>query len=220
MVGGALLLLIIIVSSVSKNSEVKKSFEESKKQAGQNLEKPAEQNLFTKDQALKKVQDYKLQIELKSPTIPKGTTLFEVYEIRGKIPAIKNLGWSVTKSDSGKYIVSHKEETDLGINEPKWEVDGQGIRAVNGAASKNTPELGKQPKELQGSDFEKQVYNTFSTLAKKYTDEVFVKYPDPSREQMDNAEQKALSETANKYKITIEQVVEIFSRLDKAKYSL
>jgi len=41
MVGGALLLLIIIVSSVSKNSEVKKSFEEGKKQAGENLEKPA-----------------------------------------------------------------------------------------------------------------------------------------------------------------------------------
>jgi len=180
------------------------------KQTVSNTIQTSQPAMFTKEKALKRVQDYKIQIDLQSPTIVKGTTLFEVYEIRGKIPAVKNLGWNVTKTDSGKYLVNHKEETDLGINEPKWEVDANSIKAVNGAALKNTPELGESQKDTGGTEFEKQVYEAFSSLYKKYSED----------ENLEQAEQKALSETANKYQITIEQVRDIFTRLDKAKYGL
>ncbi|KKR51814.1 MAG: hypothetical protein UT89_C0006G0013 [Parcubacteria group bacterium GW2011_GWE1_40_20] len=180
------------------------------KQTVNNTIQNSQPEMFTKEKALKRVQDYKIQIDLQSPTIVKGSTLFEVYEIRGKIPAIKNLGWNVTEDDSNKFIVSFKEETNLGVNEPKWEVDENSIRAVNGTALKFTPELGGTQKDMSGTESEKQVYETFSSLYKKYSD----------TEELDRAEQKALSETAQKYQITIEQVREIFTRLDKAKYNL
>jgi hypothetical protein len=207
----AIIVIGLIGSSGNKGNSIKDAFND-----GRNA---AEQNLFTKEQALKKVQDYKLQVELKSPTIPKGTTILEAYEIRGKIPAIKNVGWNVTENGSGIYIVSFKANIDIFTNEPRWEVSRDTIKALNGAASTYTPELGVQPKEAQGSDFEKQVYTTASELLKKYTDDVFSKSSNPSSEQLDSAETKAISETATKYKITNEKVKEIFIKLDATKYS-
>lgn len=165
--------------------------------------------LFTKEKALKRIQNYEIQTDLKSPTIAKGTTLLNAYETRGKIPAIKNLGWNVADIGPGKFIVSFKQEINTIINEPKWEVDKDNIKAINGEALNYTPELGASQKDTGGTEFEKQVYDTFSSLYKEYSD----------TEELEQAEQKALSETATKYQITIEQVREIFTRLDKEKYS-
>lgn len=165
--------------------------------------------LFTKDKALKRMQGYKIQIDLQSPFVPKGSTLLEVYETRGKVPAIKNLGWNTEKVENGKYIVSFKQDMSLGVNEPKWEVDENIIKAINGEALNYTPELGGSQKDTGGTEFEKQVYETFSSLYKKYSE----------TGDLEQDEAKALSETANKYQITIEQVREIFTRLDKAKYN-
>lgn len=199
----ALIVIGLIGSSGDKNGSVKDAFN-----SGQ---KSAEQNLFTKDQALKKVQDYKLQVELKSPTIPKGTTILGAYEIRGKVPAIKNLGWNVSENGSGIYTVSFKEQVGDLTTEAKWEVTKDSIKALNGTALTYTPELGEKPKEVQGNDFEKQVYTTLSELLKKY--------PNTSVEQQDASEIRAVSETAIKYNITTDKVREIFTKLEASKYS-
>lgn len=177
-----------------------------------------QQNIFSKDQALKKVQEYKLQIDLNSPNVPKGNTLLEAYEIRGKIPAIKNLGWYSVEKGSETYIVSFKEQVNDLITEPQWEVTKDNIKALNGTALTYTPELEDKPIEIQSGDFEKQVYDTVSSLFKKYTDEVFSKYDDPSREQLDNAENRAIAETSTIYKITNDKVKEIFTKLDSIRY--
>lgn len=207
----AIIVIGLIASSGNKSNSINNAFNEGKR--------AAEQNMFTKDQALKKVQDYKLQIELKSPTISVGTTIFNAYEIRGKVLAIKNLGWNVNENGSGIYIVSFKEYVGDTITvEPRWEVGKDYIKALNGAALTYTPELGGKLKEVQGSDFEQQVYNTLSELIKKYTDEVFSKYSNPSPEQLDTAEARAVSETATKYKITTDKVREIFAKLEATKY--
>ena len=66
--------------------------------------------------------------------------------------------------------------------------------------------------------FEKEVYEACKELFKKYTDEVFEKYETPTSEQLDEAEEKALRETAEKFGITPEEVGEIYLRLDASKY--
>jgi hypothetical protein len=199
----AIVVIGLIGSSGNKSGAIKDAFNEGRK--------AAEQDLFTKDQALKKVQDYKLQVELKSPTIPKGKTILEAYEIRGKVEAIKNLGWETSEKSSGIYTVSFKEQIGDLTTEAKWEVTNGSIKTINGTALTYTPELGEQPKEIQGSDLEKQVYTTLSELLKKY--------PDTSVEEQDSSEKRAVSETAAKYNLTESEVRKIFTKLEASKYS-
>src|SRR3990167_7812394 len=115
MIGILLLTGLGAVLSKNENEQV-----HANKKAEQ-INATPQSELFTKEKALKKMQDYKIQIDLKSPTIVKGTTLLGVYEARGKIPAVKNLGWDTANTDSGKFIVSFRQEIGSNISEPKWE---------------------------------------------------------------------------------------------------
>ncbi|MFA6945346.1 MAG: hypothetical protein WC220_05535 [Pedobacter sp.] len=203
-IGIAILFVIgLIGTSGNKSNSIKDAFNQGKEDA--------KQDLFTKDIASKKIQDYELQVELKSPTIPKGTTILEAYEIRGKVPAIKNLGWNVTENIQGVYTVSFKEQIGDLVTEATWEVTKDTIKALNGTALVYTPELGEQPNEVQGSDLEKQIYSTLLELLEKY--------PNTSVEEQDASEIRAVSETATKYKITTDKVRDIFTKLDATRYN-
>ncbi len=212
----AIILLIGIIGSAGEPSENKT--QEKAEEVSQEIEEKEE---FTKEDALKKIQEYKITVDLKSPDIPKGTTILEAYEIKGRVPAVENFGWFAEDTDEkGKYIVGYRQTVSENLpQEPRWEVTKDTIKALNGKAITITPEFGPQLKEVQGNELEKQVYETVSGLFKKYTDEVFSKNNEPTSEQLDEAEKRAVEETAAKYKITEEEVKEIFSRLDKSRYS-
>lgn len=99
---------------------------------------------FSKDDAKKKIQEYKITVDL--PDATKGVTILEYYDKRGKIPAIENVGWFVEKTnEEGKYTVGYQQKTGELITEPRWEVTKDSIRAINGKAITITPELGPQP---------------------------------------------------------------------------
>jgi len=196
----------------SKSNSPKDAFNEGQ-QSARNL---LNQETFTKESALKKVQDYRLTVDLQSPSIPKGTTILEAYNIRGQVPAIKNLGWNVEETgEAGKYTVSFKETVGELTSEPRWEVTKDAIKALNGIALTYTPEFRPQQNEVQGTDNEKQVYATLSELMDKYDKE----YPNHASEQIDPAEKRAVKETAERYNITEEKVRQIFATLESTRYN-
>lgn len=150
-VAGIALAVLIVIGLLTgrggdKNSSVKEAFKEGQEKGEEVVEQIADEK-FTKEDALKKIQDCKITVDLKSPNIPKGTTIFEVYEIKGEVPAIKNLGWFSEETDEeGKYIVGYKQTvSDDLLQEPRWEVTENSIKALNGKAIAITPEFG--PKE-------------------------------------------------------------------------
>ena len=145
-IAGVVILALIVIgifTSGSKNkssSEIKDAFNKGQEKATETIQK----NLgFSKEDALKKVQDYKITTDLKSPDISKGTTLLEVYEIKGKVPAVENQGWfSEETNDEGKYIIGYRQMVSGNLlQEPRWEVTEDVIKALNGKAISITPEL-------------------------------------------------------------------------------
>lgn len=200
---GVILLFILLVSSLSKNSQVKESFEQGKNQARQELN---EAQLFSKDEAKKKVQEYKTTVELESPKIPTGTTLLEVYNIRSKIPAIQNNGWFVEETEEkGKFIVGFRQVVSDNLPfEPRWEVTKDSIKALNGKAITITPEFGPKENGPLGNDFEKQVLEYSKNLYNKYEKELNDSY---------EAEKRATKETATYFKVSEDEVEDIVNRL-------
>ncbi len=209
----AVFFVIGIIGSIGEHPGDK-----TQEKAGETQQTAEQKEEFTKEDALKKIQEYKITVDL--PDIPIGTSILEAYEIGGKIPAIKNLGWFTEETgEEGKYIVGYKQIiSDYLPQEPRWEVTKDTIKALNGKAGTITPEFGPKEKEAQGTEFEKEVYEACKELFKKYTDEVFEKYETPTSEQLDEAEEKALRETVEKFGITPEEVGEIYLRLDASKY--
>lgn len=182
--------------------------------------KPTAEEKFTKEDALKKIQDYRITTDLASPYVPKGKTILEAYEIRGEADNIENLGWITEETDEKeKYIIGYKQVVGgyLASN-PRWEVTKDNIEALNGIAIRITPEFGPKEKEAEGTDFEKQVYEMCKSLFQKYDEELFEKYDFPTGEQLEETEKRALEETAKKFGITPEEVEEIYIRLDMSKY--
>lgn len=99
---------------------------------------------FSEDDAKKKIQEYKITIDL--PDAAKGTSIVEYYVKRGEIPAVENIGWFVEKTDeTGKYIVGYGQKVDGLLQEPRWEVASDSVKALNGKAITITPEFGPQP---------------------------------------------------------------------------
>jgi hypothetical protein len=227
--GGIVLVVIIVIGVVaggSSNTTPNSNTQEVKKEdtnveteikRKELLTTTSPKNRFTEQSALKKIQDYQITIDLESPTIHKGTTIAEVYTIKGQIPAVKNNGWFTEESGKPKtFIVGYRQTiSDQFPIEPRWEVSENKIRAINGKAISITPEFGPQEKKIEGSELEIQVYNYLKDLFKKYHDQVFTENDLPTGEQLDEAERKALLETAQKYNLTTDQVEEIYLRLDK-----
>ena len=182
-----------------------------------------ENSELTKNEAMAIIQNYKVSVNLEAPETPKGTTILEYYEIRGKIPAITNIGWFAEEIESGKYLVSYKQKVNDLDSNPRWEVSRDSIRAINGIAITITPEFGpkekEKEKEIHGTELEKQVYQTFNDLYMKYDEQLFAENPIPTRDQLDEIEERALLETANKFEITTKEVGGIFIKLDMQKYS-
>jgi len=101
------------------------------------------QEMFTKEDALQRIQSHKITKELHTPTIAVGTTIKEVYEIRGKTDFIENLGWVTEETDtSGGYVIGYNELVGGRLDSnPRWEVSKDEIKALNGIASGITPEF-------------------------------------------------------------------------------
>lgn len=139
----AIFILIGIIGSIGKYPGSSPQ-EEKKETQQQTAEQEPTEEKFTKEDALKKIQEYKITVDLESPDIPKGTTILEAYEIKGQVPAIENLGWFTEETDEEeKYIVGYKQmvSEDLPV-EPRWEVTEDSIKALNGKAITITPEFG------------------------------------------------------------------------------
>lgn len=138
----ALMVIIALAGSGNKNgsSEIQDAFNKGKEDATEAIQNNSE---FTKEEALKILQGYKTTIDLASPEIPKGTSLLDVYEIKGKIPAVKNLGWFTEETnEKDKYVVGYKQMVSENLpQEPRWEVTKETIKALNGKAISITPEL-------------------------------------------------------------------------------
>jgi len=120
--------------SSNKQQEVKDAFNQGQQQARETIDSSS----FTKEQALKTIQEYQIK---DGSNI--GDTIVVYYDTRGKIPAIKNLGWFVKETDEmGKYIVGYEQDIEGLPQEPRWEVTKDSIKALNGKAITITPELG------------------------------------------------------------------------------
>lgn len=103
------------------------------------------QDVFTEKEALEKLQSYKITKQLYSPEISAGKTLKEVYEIKGEVPAFENIGWFYEKTDKDQvYIIGYKQTIAGSLQEPRWEVSKDKIRALNGKAITITPEFGPE----------------------------------------------------------------------------
>lgn len=220
---GAIIIVALIVLSIiggsgdkDKNSTMQEAFDEGFSNAEQKIE---QMDQLTKEQAMSVIQNYKITVDLEAPETPKGTTILEYYENRGKIPAITNIGWYVEEIEPGKYQVSYKQKIENLESNPRWEVSKDEIKALNGSAITITPEFGPQQKQMQGTDLEIQVHKSFSDLYKKYEKELFEQYELPTGGQIDEIEKRALTETASQFEITNEKVAEIFSRLESQKYN-
>jgi len=85
------------------------------------------------------------------------------------------------------------------------------IRALNGKAITITPEFDPTRKDVEGTDIEKEVYEMCKNLFQEYTEEA-------TGEQLDDAEQRAMEETANEFNITPKEVEEIYIRLVMSQY--
>lgn len=216
---GVIFATLIVIGLLAGGGNDKSSSVEEAFKGGEEKAREVIKEKFTEEDALKKIQDYQITTDLKSPDIPAGTTILEVYEIKGEIPAVENLGWFTEEIEEGKHIVGYKQMISENLpQEPRWEVTKDSIKALNGKAITITPEFGPKEKETEGNEFEKEVYETCKGLFKKYTDEVFEKYELPTAEQLDEAERRALEETAEKFGITPEEVEEVYTRLDMGKY--
>jgi hypothetical protein len=204
----------------NKETETQVEIEKIDEKTKSQKPKPTVEEKFTKENALRKIQDYQTTKDLASPYVPKGKTILEVYEIRGKAENIENLGWITEETDEkGKYVIGYKQVVGgyLASN-PRWEVTKDNIEALNGIAIRITPEFGPKEKEAEGTDFEKQVYEMCKSLFQKYDEELFEKYDFPTGEQLEETEKRALEETAKKFGITPEKVKEIYIGLDMSKY--
>ena len=217
--GFAVLAIIVIgviasLASPSGKDDLKKSFEQGKQDA--------QTTLFSKEDALEKVQGYQLTKDFPDVGVTKGATLKEYYEKRGDIPAVENEGWYAEEtSEKGTYNVGYKANVGAMTNQPIWEVTADSIKAINGAAITITPELGPQEEKKEvGTVQEKQIYEYSNNLYKKYEQAAFALNdtdPDESMEtkakRLEDAEKRALRETAQKFNITEEEVADIVSRL-------
>lgn len=185
------------------------------------LDQQLKNDEFTKDEAIAQIQKYKVTVDLEAPKTSKGTTILEYYEKRGQIPAITNNGWYAEEIEKGKYEVGYKQKVESLDSNPRWEVSKDGIKALNGVAITITPEfeLKREEKEIQGTELEKQIYQTFNDLYMKYDEQLFAENLTPTGDQLTEIEERALLETANKFGITKEEVGGIFIRLDAQKYS-
>lgn len=101
------------------------------------------QDVFTKEDALQRIQSHKTTKELHTPTIAVGTTIKEVYETRGKTDFIENLGWVTEETDTSEvYEIGYNELVNERLDSnPRWEVSKDEIKTLNGIASGITPEF-------------------------------------------------------------------------------
>lgn len=126
--------------SSQQSQEMKDAFNKGQDRGREVLNKAT----LSEDEATKKIQEYKITIDL--PDATKGTSIVEYYVKRGEIPAVENLGWFSEKTnETDRYIVGYKQKTGELISEPRWEVTRDSIKALNGKAITITPELGPQP---------------------------------------------------------------------------
>jgi len=216
----SILMLVIsslVLTSCSQSQEMKNAFNKGFDE-GKEMVEQSSQKGFSKDEALAKIQNYKITAKLEN--IAQGFTILEYYEKRGNTPEISNNGWFVEEIENGKYQVSYKQTAGNLESNPKWEVTKDNIRAVNGVAITITPEFRPKDKDVEGTDLEKDIYNTFNQLYQEYEKELFEKKDMPSGEELDEVENKALAETAGKYNITSDEVNKIFAKLDSRKYGL
>jgi|SRR3989344_845628 len=214
MLVGIVIGVIVSLASPSGQNDLKQSFGQGKQDA--------QTVLFSKEEALKKVQEYQLTRDFPDVGVKKGATLKEYYEKRGDIPAVENEGWySEETSEQGKYTVGYKTSVGAMTNLPIWEVTANSIKTLNGAAITLTPELGPQEEKNQsGNALESQIYEYSTSLYKKYEQQAFDlndanpdEGMDIKAERLQEAEKRALRETAQKFNISEDKVADIVSRL-------
>jgi hypothetical protein len=202
-------LFISIINTPEDRSETTKQEATATPTIQQEAPQQAIQDSFTKEEALKKVQNYQLQKDFSDIGLSKGATILDYYNARGKIPAIKNEGWyAEEKGQNGTYIVGFKATIEAMQNAPQWEVTETSIKAVNGAATTITPELGVQEQKKQGSDFEKEVYEYSTNLYKQLEAQA-----GDSVDKQREAEDRSINETAQHFGISKEKVIEIIYKL-------
>lgn len=212
-----------IPDNLDQTNEEQKQVEQSVplNKAEEPLVEKTEERKFTKDDALKKVQQYKLQVEIPDSII--GDTIIDYYNRRGEIPAIQNEGWYVDETnEKEKYIVGYVVKIGVMENLPRWEVTADSIIALNGAAIRLTPELQlvKESNKELGTATENQIFDYAKNLYRKYEQEAFDlndANPEESFEikgqRLIDAEERSTRETAQYFKISEEEVVKIILKL-------
>ncbi len=101
--------------------------------------------VFTNEEALEKIKNYKITQQLHSPEIEAGRSIEEAYEIKGDVPAIKNIEWFTEDTDQSEvFVVGYRQTISGSLQEPRWEVSKDKIRALNGKAVTITPEFGPE----------------------------------------------------------------------------
>jgi hypothetical protein len=134
-----LLSTVVLAGCSQQSQDIKDAFNK-----GQDKGREVLNTSFSEDEAKKKIQEYKITVDLSDSS--KGTTIIEYYVNRGEIPAIENIGWFAEKTDEdGKYIVGYGQKVDGLLQEPRWEVTRDTVKALNGKAITITPEFGPQP---------------------------------------------------------------------------
>ena len=225
-IGGGFLVIFLISLYVAittwdeRPTKAQESFNKGVEQAKNVVE--GSKQVFTQQDAIKKVQEYRLSKAFPDVGVQKGDTILTYYEKRGKIPAVKNEGWSTEDKGNNTYVVGYKVTVGGMTNLPKWEVTESSIKALNGAAITLTPELQVKEavKEIKASTNEKEIYEFSTALYKKYEQEAFAKNdtnpnenPSIQAQRLQAAEERALKETAQKYGISEKEVAAIISKL-------
>jgi len=171
MVGGVLLLLIILISSLSKNSEVQKSFEEGKKQAEQNLEKPAVTYTLSADAKAIGISE----VEVSGKTnLPDGAVIeisaVRIFTFLGETDTRSGLagrGFSLTPVSSGKFNVNIKLDDKKFLEDIK----------ISGEKIQLEPNIGVEvvfnPKQNQNANVIKAIGENGEFLESSPNKEVF-----------------------------------------------
>jgi len=179
-----------------------------------------EEDLFSEQDAQQKIKNHKLSEDwVGLPNVPAGVTIFEFYVIRGESKGITNKGWFTEEVEKDKkYIVGFKESIGFGatqlLSTPRWEVTKESIVALNGKAISITPEFGPKETEVQGSVSDKEFHEYLGNLFTKYEDEAFDNNYLPSAEILDEAEDRAIKETAEKFNMTEDEVEALWIKLE------
>ena len=142
------LFLVVIFSGCQNNTATNDSQKKEEISNVKNDEK-IEEIKYKKERtdALSFVQAYKIQKTINEGNskfeVKLGTKLYDVFKLQKQSGYIDSNGrWVVVKDGEGFVVIYRSNSLGESLNNPQWSVISEDIKALNGTATKYTPELG------------------------------------------------------------------------------